>query len=382
MTPKKTKVLHIPSGVGGNPQGLSKHLNRVGIESETWILKQNYFGYGADKLVVRPTDNIVWREIKRLLALRYVFKSDVVFFNAGRTLFKPTPKLRRGDNDLVSWVLSSWYRRYTSLMQCVELFLLRAQKKVLLVQYQGGDARQGDYLQKHFSINIATQVEPGYYSAEGDTLKRDQIRLLTGKCFKTYALNPDLLHVLPRGSEFLPYSHISLEEWLPLYTQVETRPLRIGHAPSHRDIKGTALILDALDALRSSGYEFELVLVEGLSNAEAKECYQTVDVFVDQLFAGWYGGLAVEAMALGKPVVVYIRDEDLKFIPPEMAAELTFIQATPESIESVLREVLEMPRVKLLEYAKHSRAYVERWHNPITIAERIKLDIEQAVAVK
>ena len=201
-------------------------------------------------------------------------------------------------------------------------------------------------------------------------------------CYKTYALNPDLLYVLPPSSEFLPYSHISLEDWSPCYTQMESRPLRIGHSPSHRGVKGTELVLGALDALEREGAEFELVLVEGLSNAEAKELYKTVDVLVDQLFAGWYGGLAVEAMALGKPVVVYIREEDLKFIPSEMAADLPFIQATPDSIESVLREVLGMPRAQLLELAKRSRAYVERWHNPITIAERIKLDIEQALSSK
>ena len=78
----------------------------------------------------------------------------------------------------------------------------------------------------------------------------------------------------------------------------------IGHAPSHRAVKGTNLIIDALNSLKKKGFSFELVLIEGLSNSEARKKYETVDVLVDQLFAGWYGGLAVEAMALGKPVLV------------------------------------------------------------------------------
>ncbi len=379
---KNIKVLHLPSLVGGNPQGLSKHLNQIGIESETWALKQNHFGYLADKVICGYKDNIVWCELKRILALRYIFQSDVVFFNFGQTLFQQFPKAHHREKGFLIWLLFPLYRHYASLMQSLELFLLRFQKKVLLVQYQGDDARQGDYSLAHFPINIATQVEPFYYFPESDALKREQIQRITGVCFKTYALNPDLLHVLPSGSEFLPYSHISLEDWSPCYTQMETRPLRIGHAPSHRGVKGTALILAALDALKIEGFEFELVLVEGISNAEAKERYKTMDVLVDQLFAGWYGGLAVEAMALGKPVVVYIRDEDLKFIPSEMTAELPFIQATPGSIESALREVLQMPRARLLKLAERSRAYVERWHNPITIAKRIKEDIEQAISAK
>ena len=378
----KIKVLHLPSVVGGNPQGLSRHLNKIGMESETWTLKQNYFGYLADKVICGYSDNIFWCELKRIIALRYIFKSDVIFFNSGQTLFQQLPKAYHRDKGFLVWLLFPIYRHYARLMQNLELFLLRAQKKVLLVQYQGDDARQGDYSLAHFAINIATQVEPGYYYPESDALKREQIQRITGVCCKIYALNPDLLHVLPSGSEFLPYSHISLEDWTPCYTQMESRPLRIGHAPSHRGVKGTALILAALDTLKLEGFEFELVLVEGLSNAEAKERYKTVDVLVDQLFAGWYGGLAVEAMALGKPVVVYIRDEDLKFIPFEMAAELPFVQATPGSIESALREVLEMPRAQLLDLAKRSRVYVERWHNPIKIAKRIKLDIENAILSK
>lgn len=379
---KKIKVLHLPSMIGGNPQGLSKHLNQIGIESETWTLRHNSFGYLADKVICGDADNRVWFELKRIFALRYVFKSDVVFFNFGQSLFQQLPKAHQRDKGFLVRLLIPLYHHYAWLMQNLELLLLKAQKKVLLLQYQGDDARQGDYSLAHFPINIATQVEPGYYSAETDALKREQIQRLTSVCYKTYALNPDLLHVLPPGSEFLPYSHISLENWSPCYTQMESRPLRIGHAPSHRGVKGTEFILAALDALKLEGFLFELVLVEGLSNVQAKELYKTVDVLVDQLFAGWYGGLAVEAMALGKPVVVYIRDEDLKFIPPEMAADLPFIQATPDSIKSVIRAVLEMPRTQLIELAKRSRAYVERWHNPITIAKRIEADIEQAISAK
>jgi hypothetical protein len=32
------KVIHLPTTVGGNPQGISKHLNQLGVESTTWTL--------------------------------------------------------------------------------------------------------------------------------------------------------------------------------------------------------------------------------------------------------------------------------------------------------------------------------------------------------
>jgi hypothetical protein len=374
------KVLHLPTTVGGNPQGLSRHLNQLGLQSETWTLKQNFFGYSADRVISRQTDGLFLREFKRLLALRYVFGTNVVFFNYGQTLFQQLPRLSHVDLSFQVRILHSLYRFYAWTFQSLELFLLRIQKVALFVQYQGDDARQGDYCLANFSISIASQVHPGYYSVDSDALKRKQIQRITNLCFKTYALNPDLLHVLPPGTEFLPYSHISLQEWRPCFTQMESRPLRIGHAPSHRGVKGTEIILNALDTLHQNGLNFELVLVEGLSNDDAKERYKTIDILVDQLFAGWYGGLAVEAMALGKPVIAYIRDEDLIFLPHQMAADLPIIRTTPTTVQSVLEHVLLMPRNDLLELAKSCRAYVERWHDPIAIAQRVKKDIEDALA--
>lgn len=138
-------------------------------------------------------------------------------------------------------------------------------------------------------------------------------------------------------------------------------------------------IVEAAENLRKAGYDFEFMLIEGLSHREAKEKYAAIDVLIDQLYAGWYGGLAVEVMALGKPVLVYIREGDLGFIPEEMRKDMPFIQVTPATIEAGMKQVLEMPREKLLALAHRSRAYVERWHDPMKIAKRIKSDMEMAM---
>ena len=108
-------------------------------------------------------------------------------------------------------------------------------------------------------------------------------------------------------------------------------------------------------------------------------CREFFDVVVDQLFAGWYGGLAVEAMALGKPVIAYLREEDLHFIPTAMREDLPIIRSEPDVIYQTLEGVLTMPRLELLDLAKRSRAYVEKWHDPVEIAKRIKYDMEIAL---
>jgi hypothetical protein len=342
-------------------------------------VQPNRFGYAADRFLAAPEAPRFRVELQRLSALRYVLHYDVVFFNFGRTLFSP-PVAPRSSSFAFRRLLRRTYSFIEAVIQRIELFLLAKRETVLLVQYQGDDARQGGFCAENFALSPANAVGLDYYDAHSDARKRQQIELMDRYCSKIYSLNPDLLHVLPPRAEFLPYSHIALDEWTPHYTQAEGRPLRIGHAPTHRGVKGTGHVLAAAEELRRRGYEFELVLIEGLSHQEAKDVYKQVDVLVDQLYAGWYGGLAVELMALGKPVVAYIREGDLGFIPEEMRADLPIVQANPSSIVDVLRSLLECPRSDLVALGTRSRAYVERWHDPIGIAQRIKTDIESELA--
>ncbi len=383
MIKNKIKVFHAPTTVGGNANNLSVALNSLGLESKSLTLMQNYFQYPVDIVVWSKNDGFIAREIKRIKAIYYELKSfDLIHFNFGTTIATPNayPRLDELSLGLKMFLIKSLGAFYRNILQLVELYFLKLMNKPVFVTYQGDDARQGDYCLEHFEISIATQVDSNYYNSASDDFKRRSINRLANYAYQIYSLNPDLLHVLPSSAKFIPYSNIFLDDWTPIYTQLENRPLRILHAPSHRKVKGTDILLDAVKNLKLQGFNFELLLVEGLSNSEARKMYEKADVLVDQLYAGWYGGLAVELMALGKPTIVYIRDEDLKFIPVEMKAELPFIRATPFNIQEVLKHVIEMPRQELFALAQRSRAFVERWHDPVKIAAEIKNDYEAALA--
>ncbi len=112
----------------------------------------------------------------------------------------------------------------------------------------------------------------------------------------------------------------------------------------------------------------ELVLVEGAPRAEARRALERADVVVDQLLTGWYGGIAVEAMALGNPVVAHLEPDDVARVPTKLAEEIPIVRATPESIESVLRELLTQPE-RLEELGRAGRQFVERWHDPRRVAQ-------------
>ena len=76
-------------------------------------------------------------------------------------------------------------------------------------------------------------------------------------------------------------------------------------------------------------------------------------------------------MTLGKPVISYTREGDLRFIPDSMREDLPIINATPVTIYEVLKRLLTTQRAELPVMGLRSRAYVERWHDPLKIAAQL-----------
>lgn len=357
------RVLHCPTIVAGNAQQLARSERECGLASRAIVLQQTTWGYETDEVLCPPGAGPVRMYLARLRLLqRAVRDFDVVHFNFGQTILAepfwepgPVGPARRMSRFLVQRLA---YR---------DLALLRAAGKPMVVTFQGDDARQGDYCRENFDINFVDEVEPGYYTESSDHAKRERIAQFDRYADRIYSVNPDLLHVLPERAEFLPYSSVDLRRWIPRARELGEVPV-IAHAPSHRGVKGTRHVLEAVERLRGEGLRFEFRLIEGIPHSRVREEYERADFLVDQLLAGWYGGLAVEFMALGKPVAAYIRQEDLHFIPEPMRAELPVLQATPASIHGVLKDWLTRPREEWVALGRRSRDFVERWHDPLRIA--------------
>lgn len=364
--------------MGGNASGISQALKSLGFESDVLATEQNYLDFPVDFAVFRPEDGRFLRELKRLKALSYTLRYDAVFFNSGRSLYSPLNVQVYDPDGVFRKSLRRLHATYHSCMQLIELAILKVRGVPILVQYQGDDARQGDYCLREFEVSIAHYAPTGYYTRWSDRMKRRQIRRMNKWADWLFALNPDLLKVLPSGAAFLPYAHCD-----PLGVQVvpfdmSPQPLIVGHAPTNREAKGTHLVIDAVTLLQERGLSIRLLLIEGMSHEQALRAYSEVDILVDQLFAGWYGGVAVEVMAMGKPVAAYIRDSDLDQIPTEMKQQLPIVRVTKDNLVDVLAELASRERVDLAELGKASRQYVERWHSPTVIArsvaDRLALD--------
>jgi hypothetical protein len=366
--------------IGGNPQNLARAERRVGLDSWSIVLESVSFAYLADEIYCEK-QYYFCREIKRWKLLwRALYNFDVIHFNFGQSIM-PTQIFKFSQENLTWKLLRNLYNLYAIPFELIDLPLLKYTGKKIFVTYQGNDARQGDYCKAHFDLTFANEVEESYYSSKSDQRKRKRIDKFAKYADRIFALNPDLLYVLPDNAQFLPYAHVDLEDWATpeITTRNSLCPLVV-HAPSHRRIKGTQYILEAVSRLKTEGINFDFVLVEGKTNAEARGIYEKADLLVDQLFAGWYGGVAVELMALGKPVVCYIREHDLQFIPSQMRQELPIINATPKTIYAVLREWLTIRKDELPTLGQQSRNYVEKWHNPVKIANYLKSEYETVLS--
>jgi hypothetical protein len=90
-----------------------------------------------------------------------------------------------------------------------------------------------------------------------------------------------------------------------------------------------------------------------------------VDVVADQLIIGWYAMFAIEAMAMGKPVLCYLRD-DLKALYTNVGlieeAEIPLIQCTPATVKETLRKLMD-DREMLESAGRRGPAYVRRHHS-------------------
>lgn len=375
------RVLHLPTSVGGHGPGLAAAERELGADSRCVIYHDRFSRYQVDEVLLAQGDGPLRKQRQRLHLLGTALAwADVVHCNFGRSVM-PVADPRPWTSPLGALVELA--RRVVGrAIELRDLPLLRAAGKAVFVTYQGDDARQGDVCRRLFPIHFVHEVEPVYYTPAKDVAARRRIARADRWAHGLFALNPDLLRVLPPRATYVPYSSVDMRAWTPAVRPAGAgvAPPVVVHAPTHRAVKGTRYVLEAVERLRrEDGLTVELVLVEGLTREAARPLYERADLVIDQLLAGYYGGLAVEAMALGRPVACYLRGEDMALLPQAMREEMPLISVTPATLADELRRWLGPRRGELADVGARSRSFVERWHDPLTIARRHLEDYRAAL---
>jgi hypothetical protein len=346
------KILHAPTNVGNQPWVLSRHERNFGHQSDVMVNYGTWLEYPADECMGTYGDRTIMNIIKRAyFGFTSPFKYDVIHYNFGRSL--------------LFW--DDWPK--TPGFPFLDLRIAKRLGKPIFMTLQGCDVRiAGESNKRNAFTPCASGACTAYEACLGsyDSQRRALVENILPLCDKVFFLNPELGHYVPKGT-FLPYSNVDINSLSCVSAERPANKIpRIIHAPSNGAIKGTSFILEALEQLKRS-YEFELVLVQGLPHKEAMKIYESADIAIDQILAGWYGGVAVELMAMSIPVLSYIRPEDLHFVPKAMAQELPIKSIRPDNLVSDLAKILDS-RADWVRWGRESRAFVERWHNPSIIA--------------
>jgi len=372
VSSRALRVLHCPTVVGGHASQLARAERELGLDSRSVAFDPSPFGYEPDEILFEGGGRMR-RELRRWrFLIRALRHADVVHFNFGSTIAPQyRPSAHRGRRRL--------YGLYAQLVEWRDAAWLARAGKAVFVTYQGDDVRGAGQLAGRLEADDVRELDT-YYDASDDARKHVVVRRLVRAAAGVFALNPDLLALLPEDAEFLPYASVDVARLEQAAAPRETGTLRVAHAPTDRRIKGTRHVIRAVELLRARGHDIELVLVEGRSRRDTLDALRTADVFVDQLLVGWYGGAAVEAMALGRPVVAHIDAGDRRRTPAEFQRELPIVEATPATLEGILAGLARERRGDLAPIGRQSRAFVERWHDPLRVAQRTKAAYEDAVA--
>jgi len=131
------------------------------------------------------------------------------------------------------------------------------------------------------------------------------------------------------------------------------------------NIKGSRYIKEALDRLISEGYEIEYLAFDRVPAKEYRFIQLQADIVVEELIRGAWGSTALECIALGKPVITYIRPEwEAHYYQcfPETEPH-PFINANKYDIYDVLKMVIENEDFRL-KRSRDSRKWAEMHLSP------------------
>jgi hypothetical protein len=259
---------------------------------------------------------------------------------------------------------------YARLLWLKELALWRMAGKRIAMTFYGDDIRRLDLTEPRNPNSHVALASMRDEFRRRDPWKQHLAARLERHGVLIFATNPDLLPALPPQARFLAYGHVNPYTQPSLPPQFEG-PLRFVHMPTDRDIKGTSQFLAAIAQLQSEGEACSLTLVEGQSNERALAELRHHDVLLDQLRAGWYGGVAVEAMAMSKPAVAWINPADKALTPEAFARDMPLIEASPDTLLDTLRRIVRMPRNELVDIGLQSRRFTQNWHDPARIAGEV-----------
>ncbi len=286
-------------------------------------------------------------------------KADLVLYPQGRPprLVRWLRSLLFAHRQMLDHDIFHFHYKASMLPYNLDIPALRLRGKRVFMEFHGSDIRQGAPWTQG---NPQASLYDGY---QANPMIEQQVNKLCSMVDGIIVHDDELALYLPQEA---PVSYIPLrvdvQAMQPRYPDPECKCPLIVHIPSHSGIKGTRYVKETIELL-ARDYDFEFVAPERIPHAAAQALLSSADIVIDQLILGVYGVLSIESMALGKPVIDFLRADMISQYPTGMPV----INASREDLYTVLAGLLSSPH-RLNEIGKAGRAYVERYHDCVRVA--------------
>ena len=304
------------------------------------ITKKDLFDYNLESIFKNPAFYIILPHL--WVFLWAILKYDIFqFYYDGGLLFRAGP--------------AYW----------LELPLLRLLGKEIIVCAYGADVRTEEITRNlgkyHFYLDYSHEEVINESGPDCEIGRRvNHVLKYASAAISAY----DMIEYTPGSRNDIFYWAIDIEEWQPVYETSNERVV-ILHASNHPKYKGTRFLIETVNRLKEEGHPIEFIQVQGLPNKKAKELYKKADIIAEQFIGGAHGFFAVEAMALGKPVLCYISKSE--YLPDW--AECPIINTNPDNLYENLVMLIKDKKLRE-ELGRKGRRYVEDVYALEKVGER------------
>lgn len=336
---------------------LKKGFSELGIESYTAILESdNITANAVDTVIARKNflTNLPIRPYRLREFMRYGFKRQTLLQEMAKSC------------DVFVFVWQSFY------VDARDFEYLKKLGKKIVVFFMGSEQRWKNAFEQEMSLFNIPSCYSRFENNYEEKLKKLKLTIAYLRNVEKFA---DIIYSLPNQSQ------LSLRPYSQLYIIVDTAIIEekseqrkipiIAHAPTSRAVKGTDIILNALEKLKNEGVEFEIRLIENVPYREALKIYADSDILIGELFTPSGGKLDREALSAGTVVLSSIRRDYIDNSP----ADCPIIDVNPETLYSELKKIiLDYPR--RVELAKKGRPFVEKYHDISVICRDVLQKLE------
>jgi hypothetical protein len=229
-----------------------------------------------------------------------------------------------------------------------EFWFIKKTKKKVVCFFLGNDVRS-IVKEKELGASLDLDVAANYYkyisplfSTPGYELEKRKIAEVAEK-YSDFIFNADIDQSSYLTKKSLPFLYFFPEEKIQdSFTKfnILTNPL-IVHAPSSAIIKGSQLVRAAVKKLKSEGYVFRYLELEGVPNTLVLEKLKEAHIVMNEFYMFTPGVFGIEAMA-NCCVLLTAADESIEVSLPA-GSNLAWISTKYFQIYDNLKGVLDSP---------------------------------------